>query len=133
MAECKHDWVDISTHADRGVRVYLCVACKITRDELKPPIQSILSRDNGDGFKPIAEIRQIDILGPASVEGFPHGAPFTWENLLAYLRWQSQRDEVGMTDNAYIFADFDGESIGIDGHLSRESLEAFLQRRAPNG
>lgn len=52
----------------------------------------------------------------------------TWENVLAYLRWQSKRENAGSIDSAYVYTDFDGESIGLDGHLSRESLEMFLKQ-----
>lgn len=63
MSECKHDWVDVSTHCDEDVRVFLCILCKATKNEEKRPAQSVLLRDDGQGFKPVAEIREFRIPG----------------------------------------------------------------------
>jgi hypothetical protein len=55
--DCQHDWADVTTHTTKDEREFLCVICKMKRIDKRHPVRSIVSRDDGDGFKPIAEIR----------------------------------------------------------------------------
>lgn len=90
MTECKHHWVDVSTHTDQDVQMFLCVRCNATKDQLRSPVKTLLQRDDGDGFKTIAEIREIQTRIPASY------SPASWR---ATLPKDLATDRIGVAFN----------------------------------
>jgi len=52
--------------------------------------------------------------------------PLNWDTLLKFIRWQGQHEGAHSHEHAYVYADFNDGTIGVDGHLTEELVNEFL-------